>query len=387
MNSPPPGVEILALSDPFFLQSRQQLHGSVVAYERVRSATAGPVILVIGGLTSGTHIARTTANPQAGWWDSMVGPGRPLDTNESTVLCVNHLGGCHGSTGPASTDPRTGRPYGLDFPTISLVDVSGAICEVLDHVGVRHIDLLVGASMGAMVSLAFLDRFDGTVDNHVNISGAVVSQPSALAFRGVQRDLLRQAYLTALDDSAHRRELIKSARKLSLLSYRPPESWNMRFGRHGTSSPGTSDGVEAEQDFDIQRYLEAQADKFVDEFDPLSFVVLSEALDRFVFDVHHRPGGPNQTRRLIRRALVLGSSTDGLYPIDQQREVAEQLRDVADRVEMVKVDTPNGHDSFLIDTDLFGKHIGEFWRRVREPGRGREAYPDGFGLRAPATKE
>ncbi len=349
MNRVSGNARVLEVDGDFSLASGGRLSGVQLAYETFGRPGA-PCVVILGGLSANPHVTSSGEDSSRGWWETVVGDGLPVDTRERFVVCMDYLGGCAGSTGPASLDPASGVPYSLDFPTLTLDDLAQAATRVLGALDITDVDLLIGTSMGAMVAIPFVSGFAGTVRQHVSVSGCLRSSSAALAMRGVQRDLVRRAF-DGIDGATFDDELVKLARKISLLSYRPSTAWDARFGRRPSKAPG--DCEKFEDSFEIQSYLEGHASKYVETFDPRSFVVLSEALDRFdaLAKLVRAP------RATPQRVLVLGARTDALYPPQQQVELASYFEAQGASVELQIIDSPHGHDSFLIDAELFGRHV------------------------------
>jgi homoserine O-acetyltransferase len=342
-------AHVLELDDDFPLVEGGRLPAVRLAYETF-GRPGSPCVVVLGGLSANAHVTSTGEDPTRGWWETVVGNGLAVDTQERFVVCMDYLGGCAGSTGPASLDPASGAPYSLAFPTLTLEDLARAAMRVLDTLDITDVELLIGTSMGAMVAIPFMSGFPGTVRHHVSVSGCLRSSSAALALRGVQRDMIRRAF-EGSDGATYDDELVKLARKISLLSYRPSTAWDARFGRRPSKAP--EEWEHFEDSFEIQSYLEGHASKYVENFDPRSFVVLSEALDRF--DALERP--VHMPRAAPRHVLVLGADSDALYPPRQQVELADFFESQGASVDLQIIDSPHGHDSFLIDAELFGRQV------------------------------
>jgi hypothetical protein len=183
---------IAPLPTPMRLQRGGELFEGAVAFESWGSPTTAQdnTILLYTGLSPSAHAAATPDDPRPGWWDPLIGPGRALDTDRYHVVCVNSLGSCFGSTGPASVDPRTGRRYGKDFPELALEDIARGGRAVLDHLGIEHAHTLAGASQGGMVVLAHAALFPGDAQHLLSISGTAAATPYAIALRSIQRDIV-----------------------------------------------------------------------------------------------------------------------------------------------------------------------------------------------------
>lgn len=360
------GTRFKSLERPLRLISGEVLHDVRIAYETVGelNSRGDNVIVVLTGLSPSAHIASTPADPTPGWWEQMVGPGRAIDTDEWHVVCINSLGSCKGSTGPASTDPRTGMPYALDFPTLAIEDIADAAATLLRELGYAAVACVIGASMGAMTSLALLKRHPGISRTHISISGAVHSLPLALAIRSLQREAITSdpAWQDGkYEETCYPTRGMETARKIGLISYRAAAEWNSRFGRERIIDGQTRTPFAPE--FAIESYLNAHATKFVSSFDPNSYLYLSRALDRFDFAGGSCPAEHLAALRLDE-ALVIGVSTDLLFPSSQQHEIAQGLLGGGTRTRFELLPCLHGHDSFLVDHAAFGVPIRRFLTRV-----------------------
>jgi homoserine O-acetyltransferase len=340
----------------------------VVAYEtwgRLNPARDNTVLLFTG-LSPSAHAASSPDDPRPGWWESMIGEGRPIDTRRWFVVCVNSVGSPYGTSSPASADPRTGRPYGISFPEIAVEDIATAGREALRTLGIERVAAVVGPSLGGMTALAYCALFPGETDRLVTISGAVRASPFAIALRSLQREMVRS------DPAWHGGNYVpgrgprlglRLARKLGTITYRSAQEWDQRFGRQRVPETAGITGDFRPQ-FEVEAYLEHQAQRFAGQFDANCYLYLSRAMDQF--DLAEHGGGSLAAafaRFGVRRALVIGVETDLLFPIDQQREIAEHLR-AAGRatVEFHAFPSLQGHDAFLVDLARFEPALQEFLR-------------------------
>jgi len=348
-----------------FQMRRGRLNAPVLAFETwgELNASADNAVLIFTGLSPSAHVASSVADPSSGWWEDMVGPDKPIDTDRYFVICVNSLGSCFGSTGPASVNPDTGTHYRLDFPVLCLEDVASAGALVLDHLGVEQLYAVVGASMGGMTALAFALLHPDRCRALVSISSAARSLPFSIALRSLQRELIRKdpAWQKGrYDFAAGPTSGMRLARKLGMITYRSADEWAERFGRERASSSENSDppfGI----DFEVESYLEAHAEKFVGTFDANCYLYLSRAMD--LFDVADHGGSVDQglSRVKLDRALVIGVETDLLFPIEQQEALAIGLQPYAGEVSFRRLASIQGHDSFLVDMDRFRPAIATFF--------------------------
>ncbi|MDZ7643228.1 MAG: homoserine O-acetyltransferase [Woeseiaceae bacterium] len=328
-----------------------------IAYETwgTLEGSGDNAILLFTGLSPSAHAASSATNPAAGWWEEMIGAGLPFDTDRYFVICINSLGSCFGSTGPASTDPATGRRYGLRFPVLTLEDVAEGGYEVLKQLGIDHLHTVVGCSMGGMSALGFCVRHPGFGAGLISISSAARALPFSIAVRSLQREMIQQdpKWLDGNYDPADP-PLIgqRLARKLGMITYRSAREWEQRFGREratGEHDPGNPFSGE----FAVESYLEAQANKFTGQFDPNCYLYLSRASDLFDLAEHGGSLASGFARMRLERALIIGVTSDILFPLAQQRELADGLGRVVDDVTFEPLDCIRGHDSFLVDMDAF----------------------------------
>lgn len=367
----PPGTRFLALPDPFPMKRGGALHGARMAYETWgRPNAAGDnAILILTGLSPDAHAASHADNPEPGWWEAMLGPGKPIDTDRWYVICANSLGSCKGSTGPASIDPATGQPYRLAFPELSVEDGADAAAHVVRALGVERLACVIGNSMGGMVALAFLQRHPGLARTHINISGAARALPFSIAIRSLQREAIRldPQWNGGDYDEVHYPEAgMRMARKLGVITYRSALEWDGRFGRVRLDGDRRDDDDPFGLEFEVESYLEAHARRFVRRFDPNCYLYLSRSMDWFdLSESCSTEAGHGCTRTALSRlhldrALAIGVYTDILFPIEQQQEIADGLLAGGADATCLPLPSPQGHDAFLVDIARFGPAVREF---------------------------
>lgn len=352
------------LPEQFTLRHGGVLERPVIAYETwgQLNPARDNAILVFTGMSPSAHAASSAADPSPGWWEDIIGPSAAIDTRRYFVICVNSLGSCHGSTGPASANPATGKPYGLDFPLLTLEDVAVAGQRLLEHLGIGRLHALVGPSMGGMTALAHAVLFPSVARRLVLVSTAAHALPFAIALRSLQREIIRSdpAYADGSYDPAEGPVMgMRLARKLGMLSYRSAGEWEERFGRDRIrgADPLLRDFAPG---FEVESYLGAHARKFTGQFDPNSYLYLSRASD--LFDLADHGGSVEAVLASldVEAALVIGVGSDILFPFHQQRELATGLRRGRARVSLVELPSIQGHDAFLVDTRRFGGAIRRF---------------------------
>jgi homoserine O-acetyltransferase len=369
----PPGTRWLDLPSPFAMKRGGTLHGARIAYETwgAPNAARDNAILILTGLSPDAHAAANAGNPEPGWWEAMLGPGKPIDTDRWFVVCVNSLGSCKGSTGPASVNTGTGALYRLDFPELSLEDGADAAYRVVQALGIERLACVIGNSMGGMGALAYLLRHPGSARAHINISGAAHALPFSIAIRSLQREAIRldpQWNNGNYDDDRYPETGMRMARKLGVITYRSALEWDGRFGRVRLDSDRRDDEDPFGLEFEVESYLEGHARRFVRNFDPNCYLYLSRSMDWFDLAEYcsapcgDRGGDVLQALASIRvdKALAIGVSTDILFPLQQQEQIADGLRAGGADAAFLPLESPQGHDAFLVDFARFGPAVRDF---------------------------
>jgi homoserine O-acetyltransferase/O-succinyltransferase len=371
-----PATRLALLDEPLRLYRGGVIEHPVIAYETLGTLNAARdnTLLLFTGLSPSAHAASSPADPKPGWWESMIGAGKPIDTSRFYVVCVNSIGSPYGSSSPASIDPRTGRPFGIAFPEVSLEDVARGGFEVLRALGIETVACVAGPSMGGMTVLAFAAQFPGVARNMMSISGATAANPFAISLRSLQREIVR-------NDPAWRggnyepgrgpRQGMRMARKLGTITYRSHEEWDQRFGRRRVAETTGQPGDFRAQ-FEVESYLEHQGQRFADVYDANCYLYLSRAMDQFDLAEHGAGSLVAAFAKFgsVQRTLVLGAQTDMLYTIDQQALIAEHLHKAGVDVEFHGFPSPQGHDAFLVDNARFEPVIAAFLAKVGDGDRG-----------------
>jgi homoserine O-acetyltransferase/O-succinyltransferase len=353
-----------SLPSPFALKRGGALEQAQLAFETwgTLNAERSNAVLILTGLSPNAHAASSALDPDAGWWEYLLGAGKAIDTNRFFVICVNSLGSCKGSTGPASAHPDDGLPYRLRFPALALEDIASAAAQLVDHLQIERLAAIVGPSMGGMSVLAYLLQRPNGARGILNISAAPRSLPFALALRSLQREAIvsdpdwqNGDYL----DERWPKSGMRLARKLGVITYRSAQEWRYRFAREplrGSQTPAHAFAG----GFQIESYLEGHAQRFSAAFDPCCYLYLSRAMDWFDLTDY---GGTMPALKTVRaeRALVIGVKTDLLFPPDQQLEIAEGLRGAGIPTEFAELDSIQGHDAFLVDTERFAPRVARFF--------------------------
>ncbi len=371
----PPGRRHFArLADDraFVLEGGGSLVDIDVAYETfgVLDGGATNAILVCHALTGDSHVSgpATDGHPTPGWWDGVVGPGQALDTDRWFVVCANVLGGCQGSTGPASAHPGDGKPYGSRFPVVSVRDMVRVQAALADRLGIPRWLSVVGGSMGGMQVLEWGVMFPDRVRSLVPIATCAAASAQQIGWWSTGRRIIRldpkfrggDYYDAADGDGPH--EGLAIARMVSQITFRSDDVFTDRFGREAVEP---LDGFSLWQRFQVERYLEYHGDKLVRRFDANTYLALTKAMD--LHDVGRgRGGAATALRRITSPVLSLGVTSDVLYPAYQQREIVDLVRAGGVPADFVAIDSPHGHDAFLIEHDQVGGAIAEFLDAVEK---------------------
>jgi homoserine O-acetyltransferase/O-succinyltransferase len=345
-------TESLTLDGPVSLDGGGRLESVTVAFETYGelNAAGDNAILVEHALTASAHVAgRHRADDRTpGWWDVMIGRGRPLDTSKHYVVCSNLLGSCYGTTGPSSLDPATGRPYALAFPRITIGDMVRVQRALVEKLGIRRLRAVVGGSMGGMQAIEWALQFPEMVESLLLVATAARATPQSIAIHKVGIEAI-------LGDPNFRggdyygkeppRHGLATARMLGHITYLNDAWLWEKFGRRRT--PRDDGGLRSL--FEIESYLEHQGSKFADRFDANSYMYLLRAIDLYDAAEGYESLADSFRRIRCRKALVASFSSDWLYPAYQSRELAGALRangvDVADH----ELESSYGHDSFLLE--------------------------------------
>jgi len=331
-----------------------------VAYEcyGTLSPEADNAVYVCHALTGDAHVAGRHAldDTYPGWWDDMIGPGKGIDTNHYFVVCANILGGCAGTTGPASVCPETGRPYGSSFPAISIADMVTVQKLLLEQIGITHLAAVIGGSLGGMQALEWSIRFPDWVDRCICIASGASISTQALAFDAVARDAIESDPHWAGGDYYDQEHGpawgLAHARKIAHITYLSPTIMQSKFGREARIEDG---GFR----FEIERYLSHQGQKLVERFDANSYLRITEAMD--AYDLAKEYGSLAEAfRHTTSKFLIVGLSSDWLFPPEQSVALAEALLREGKPVSCCTLKAPYGHDAFLVDIQHLTDTVAAF---------------------------
>jgi homoserine O-acetyltransferase len=324
-------------------------------------------VLVCHALNASHHVAGTYAgDPEnVGWWDNMIGPGKPVDTDRFFVIGVNNLGGCHGSTGPKSIDPRTGNPWGAQFPVVTVEDWVRSQARLADRLGIRQFAAVMGGSLGAMQALQWTITHPERLRHALVIACAPNLSAQNIAFN----EIARQAIITDPDfhggdyygHGVTPKRGLRVARMVGHVTYLSDDEMANKFGRelkHGRL------GYSFDTEFQIESYLRHQADKFAEYFDANTYLRITKVLD--YFDPAFECGG-NLTRALapaVAGFLVISFTTDWRFSPERAREIVTALLDNRSDVTYAEIDAPHGHDAFLLDDERYHRLVAAYFDRI-----------------------
>ena len=367
--------------EPLILKAGRTLASYELVYETYGTLNAdrSNAVLVCHALSGNHHVAGWHADSpkKAGWWDNMVGPGKAIDTERFFVIGVNNLGGCHGSTGPASIDRATGQPYGAGFPLVTVEDWVASQARLMDRLGIGRLAVAMGGSLGGMQALQWTLSFPDRIGHAIVIAAAPKLSTQNIAFN----DVARQAIVS--DPDFHGGNFyamntfpargLKLARMLGHITYLSEDLLGEKFGRE---IKGADYGFHYEVEFEIESYLRHQGDKFAQVFDANTYLIMTKALD--YFDPARETG--RDFARAVAPAkagfLVASFSSDWRFPPERSREIVKALVKGGKNVTYAEIDAPHGHDAFLLDNAHYHKLVAAYMDNVAaEVGAGRRVRP------------
>jgi homoserine O-acetyltransferase len=350
---------------PLKLDAGVALSPFQVAYQTYGTLDAkrSNAVLVCHALTGDQHVFnRHPVTDKPGWWETMIGPGKPIDTDRYFVVCPNVLGACMGTTGPASTHPVTGMPWGLEFPVITVRDMVRAQAMLLDHLGIDMVFAVVGGSMGGMQVLQWAASYPERVFAALPIACGTRHSAQNIAFHEVGR----QAVMADPDWRAGRyfaegvspRRGLAVARMGAHITYLSDAALHRKFGRKFQDRANPTFSFDA--DFEVESYLRHQGSSFVERFDANSYLYLTRAMD--YFDLAADYGGvlANAFKATRTRFCVISFTSDWLFPTSESREIVHTLNAAGARVSFAEITTDKGHDAFLLDEPELIQIVGGF---------------------------
>ena len=368
--------------EPLRLQSGAQLADYTLMYETYGTLNADKsnAVLVCHALNASHHVAGMYANnPKSlGWWDNMVGPAKPVDTNRFFVIGINNLGSCFGSTGPMHTNPATGKPYGAAFPVVTVEDWVAAQARLADRLGIEQFAAVMGGSLGGMQALSWSILFPERLRHCIVIASTPKLSAQNIAFN----DVARQAILTDPDyrggdfyeHNVVPKNGLKVARMVGHITYLSNDDMAEKFGRKLRNAAESDDykfdfGI----DFEIESYLRYQGDKFSEYFDANTYLLITKALD--YFDPAREHGGDLAKALAGTRAqfLLASFSTDWRFSPERSREIVEALVSNRRKVTYAEIDAPHGHDAFLLEDPRYMNLVRAYYDRIAQEFAGEGA--------------
>ena len=354
------------------LECGQKLGPVTLAYETCGelSAQRDNAVLVMHALSGDAHVAgyHSESERKPGWWDLMVGPEKPIDTGTYFVICANVIGGCKGSTGPGSENPKTGRPYGLEFPMVTVSDMVDAQVRLLDHLGVERVLTAIGGSMGGMAVLELAVGHPEWVASIIPVATSARLNAMSIAFNEVGRQAIMkdpawcggQYYGTAGPTGG-----LSIARMIGHITYLSEPSMREKFGRRLQEKEVY--GYDFSTEFQVESYLRYQGDAFIKRFDANSYLYITKAMD--YFDVAEKYGGGSLVGAFERirpetRVLVISFTSDWLFPTAQSKEIVKALKANGLPTSFLEVESRYGHDAFLLPNEQQETAIRGFLRSV-----------------------
>ena len=371
----------LHFSEPLRLQSGAQLRDYTLAYEThgQLNADASNAVLVCHALNASHHFAGLHAGPDGqplpkslGWWDNMIGPGKPVDTDRFFVIGINNPGSCFGSTGPMHTNPDTGKPYGADFPVVTVEDWVNAQARVLDALGVKQLAAVLGGSLGGMQALSWTLQHPDRVRHCVAVATAPKLSAQNIAFN----EVARRAIVTDPDFHGGHfyehgvvpRRGLRVARMIGHITYLSDDVMEEKFGREMVGRAiGDAPGYSTQDiEFQVESYLRYQGDKFSDYFDANTYLLITRALD--YFDPARTHGGKLAAAmaKALAKFLVISFTTDWRFSPARSREIVKALVDNRHDVSYAEIDAPHGHDAFLLDDPRYHGVVRAYFERIAQ---------------------
>ena len=357
-----------SVEDPMILESGHTLGPVDIVYETYGKPNEdrSNAILILHALSGDAHVAgyHHPNDKRIGWWDDMIGPGKGFDTRKYWVICSNIIGGCKGTTGPSSINPQSGKPYCLDFPIITIRDMVEAQKKLIDHLGISQLYSLAGGSMGGFQVLEWTLRFPEMTRSAICIASCSRLSAQALAFNAVGRNAItsdpgwKEGCYYGTPGPV---QGLAIARMIGHITYLSDLSMDSRFGRRLQSADRFSYDFATE--FAIESYLQHQGQKFIERFDANSYLYITKAMD--YFDIARSRGSLDEAFASVKaKYLFVSYSSDWLFPSEQSREIVRSLKRNKKDVSFIEIDSPYGHDAFLVEHEQLKRIIVPFLESV-----------------------
>ncbi len=370
-------TRVVDIDKPLELGCGKTLAPIDVAYETYGrlNAAGDNVVLICHALSGNAHVAgcNSPEDKKTGWWDTMVGPSKGIDTDKYFVICSNFLGGCSGTTGPSSTNPATGKPYGLDFPIITIADMVRVQKLLLDKLGIKKLLAVIGGSIGGMQVMQWAIEYPDFVKAAIPIATTTHLSAQSIAFDAVGRNAIladpnfiggQYTYVKGPDRG------LGIARMIGHITYLSEESMREKFGRKLKDAEDYS--YEFNPEFAVETYLDHQGQSFVERFDANSYLYITKASD--YFDIQKDYGSlKNAFARTKSRFLVVSFASDWLFTPEQSKSIVNALIANSKNVSYCNIASPSGHDSFLLESNILGSLISGFLEATHQPGIRQES--------------
>ncbi|MGI2027665.1 homoserine O-succinyltransferase MetX [Endozoicomonas acroporae] len=361
----------IPFDQPLLLNCGEQLGGfqlMVETYGELNQSRSNGV-LICHALSGHHHAAgyHSMADRKPGWWDNFIGPGKPIDTRRFFVVALNNLGGCHGSTGPTSINPETGKPYGPDFPVVTVADWVNSQVMLADHLGISQWAAVIGGSLGGMQALQWSIAYPERLRHAVIIASAARLSAQNIAFNEVARQAIMSDDQFAggryLEANHIPRKGLGLARMVGHITYLSDDAMGAKFGRE-LKNDGFSYDYNVE--FQIESYLRYQGESFSGSFDANTYLLMTRALDYFDPASDYDNSLPDALSRASARFFLASFSTDWRFSPERSREMVDALMKVDKDVTYLEVDAPQGHDAFLMDIPRYVRGLSAYLHRVAE---------------------
>jgi homoserine O-acetyltransferase len=366
-------IVILAKDKPLELACGETISSFPIAYQTYGQLNKDKsnAVLVCHGLTGDQYLKGphpVTGKP--GWWEDLVGPGKILDTDKYFIICSNVLGGCMGSFGPKHINPKTKKPYNLDFPVITIGDMVTSQKLLIDHFGIEQLHAVIGGSMGGMLTIEWASKYPEMVNSAVIIASAARHTAQNIAFHEIGRQAIMAdvewSHGNYLEEKRYPSRGLAVSRMTAHVTYLSESGLHRKFGRGLQDRDSITYGFDA--DFQIESYLRYQGMTFVERFDPNSYLYITRAMDYFDLVEEHNGKLANAFNDTNSKFCIISFSSDWLFPSSEARHIVHALSSCGARVSFVEIETDKGHDTFLLNEPEFLKTLDGFLQGVAKEG-------------------